>query len=91
MVTRPYHLVLLLVLLLGQTALAIHQADIGQHATEHGCEVCLVGQGLGSALPSAEFSLQSDVTAVPPVAKVPDVILSDRHSGYFPRAPPAVS
>jgi hypothetical protein len=79
-----------LLLVLCQTALLVHQADIDAH-TAHGdnCSVCLLAHGLNSALPASP--------ALTPAVAVSSVSLSDDQASrlcraggfYLTRAPPA--
>lgn len=83
---------LALLLLLAQTGLLLHEMDTTAHADDSdGCVICLMGQGLGHALPDnghnpvfATGVIPGITPALPPVARV-------QHRTNSPRAPPQTS
>jgi hypothetical protein len=88
---RLYQLLPALLLVLGQTALLVHQADIDAHAHGETCSVCLLAHGVDSAVPAGP--------AILPRIRASLVRASEPQSGsqqptrniYLARAPPAAT
>ncbi len=82
----------LVVLLLGQCALAVHEADQRQHAPGSHCEWCIAGTPLHAALgASAQALAPVSATRHAYVAHVPRTVRSFHTPVYFGRAPPLFS
>jgi hypothetical protein len=86
---RLLHWLPAVLLVLCQTALLVHQADIDAHSHGENCTVCLLVHGLDNALPTPFV-----VHVSRPVSPVPDIVqqtayLLQSRSFYFSRAPPS--
>lgn len=88
MIPHLQTLLLLATLLLGQTALAMHQVDFDQHADGQDCDVCLVGQALGGAVPVTICALPAAVALQPPAVVVTTVLVARSTYSAPVRAPP---
>jgi hypothetical protein len=81
--------VLCFVLLVGQTTLALHEADIAQHDAGEVCQVCLLGSaGAGAAGSQPALSLP-DLAEEPARATALSIVVSERFRVSSPRGPPA--
>lgn len=84
------NLLVALLLLLGQTALTLHQIDFDQHAEGTECQLCLAAQGLDHALGLA-FTMPALCCAVGPRMSSPaDLPLIPVAAVFLARAPPPV-
>ena len=75
-------------LVLCQSLLLLHQADLDAHSHGDTCSLCLVAHGVDSALPSTvAVAYSGPVSAVPTTASDTNQATS-RCGIYFARAPP---
>jgi len=80
-----------LLLVLCQTALLIHQSDIDAHAHGENCSVCLLVHGLDNALPT-RFVIHIDKPVAPVfVAGQQSGCIPQTRSFYLTRAPPSIT
>ncbi|MBB1125636.1 hypothetical protein [Thiospirillum jenense] len=77
-------------LLLGQTLFALHQIEHLSHPHDGVCELCVIGNGIGSPLPVLTPQLVTVTASVTPPAYWLDTACRDQrgYHRYFPRAPP---
>ncbi len=54
------HWILAALLIIAQTALLVHQADIDAHTHDGHCSACLLVHGLDNAVPHHQFVLRVD-------------------------------
>jgi hypothetical protein len=79
------------ILVLSQTVLLVHQADIDAHSHGDNCSVCLLVHGLDSALPTQFAALPcTPVSSFPVTEQVPGHARQTRNV-YLARAPPTLT
>ena len=88
MANRLNHWLLAVLLVIGQAALLVHEADVAHHIDEENCQVCLVASGHDDAgtVESSDYSFSSDTPlALPSTGDRP---LSAHKFSWRSRAPP---
>jgi hypothetical protein len=78
-------------LVLSQTALLVHQADIDAHSHTDNCSICLLVHGLDSALPSQFAALPCRPVCSFPVTEQVTWHARQTRNAYLARAPPTLT
>ena len=78
-------------LLIGQTALLLHEVDSKAHADGGPCVICMAGSTLGHGIVSSIPSIATPFTDVIPGSDVAPSFSRDVITCFNPRAPPGFS
>lgn len=88
---RLYQWLPALLLVLSQTALLIHQADIDAHTHGETCTVCLLAHGVDSAVPAGPPILPCIRASLVPACEQQSGSRQQTRNIYLARAPPAAT
>jgi hypothetical protein len=85
---RRYRLLFVLVLVICQFSLVLHQMDIEHHANTKECTICLASHGLDHALASGSLPATDEATIEPPGIMPASFIVSRTPVRQVARSPP---
>ena len=88
MANRLNHWLLAVLLVVGQAALLVHEADVAHHIDAESCQVCLVASGHDDAgtVESSDYSFSSDTPLA--LTSTGNRLLSQHKFSQRSRAPP---